>query len=142
MPNYLFPRKTKSQHISIFGGTESKKPILTSVKTQVYKRAKRCCESCGLKLKKSEGDFHHWRTPNISPTTKTVQFLCPLCHRRYGHKRKTVIHHDLVRGYRKETKIIRIKVGNHPRKGIPKKTTKEKKTTKKKTTRKNEKLRK
>lgn len=121
----------------IFGKTESRKPILSSVKTQVYKRARGCCESCGLKLKKSEGDFHHWRTPNISPTAKTVQFLCPLCHRRYGHKRKVITVGNPIMGYTKKVKITRIKVRKHTRKGQTKKTTRKKKSkSKKKTTKK------
>jgi hypothetical protein len=69
---------------------EGRKPIKISVKRDVYKRAKGKCECCGIILNMSHGDFHHTRTPKISPTAKTVQFLCPTCHRKYGHKRKVV----------------------------------------------------
>jgi hypothetical protein len=35
----------------------------------------------------SEGDFHHIRDPTVTPRASSVRFLCPLCHRKYGHKR-------------------------------------------------------
>jgi hypothetical protein len=57
------------------------------VKRQVYKRAKGRCEKCGIRLKINEGDFHHTRDPTVIPRASSVRFLCPLCHRRYGHKR-------------------------------------------------------
>jgi len=135
MPNYGFPTISKKQQELVWGKTESRKPILASVKTAVYKRAKGRCESCGLILKKSEGDFHHYRTPNISPTSKTVQFLCPICHRRYGHKRKVITHSNLITGDQKEVKIIRMKVRKH-KKRKKKKTTHKKRKVKKKTIRK------
>ena len=119
------PTITKKQRESIFGGTESRKPILASVKTEVYKRAKGCCESCGDKLTKSQGDFHHWRSPKISPTAKTVQFLCPTCHRKYGHKIQVVVHNGILRKW-KETTIVRLKVKKHQQKKT-KKTKKKKK---------------
>jgi len=59
------------------------------VKRQVYKRAKGKCEKCGRSLTMREGDFHHVRDPTVTPRAKSVRFLCPLCHRRYGHKRVT-----------------------------------------------------
>jgi hypothetical protein len=65
----------------------SRKPIPVKVKRQVYKRAKGKCEKCGIKLKMSEGDFHHIRDPTVTPRASSVRFLCPLCHRKYGHKR-------------------------------------------------------
>jgi hypothetical protein len=64
----------------------TRKPIPMKVKRQVYKRAKGRCEKCGIKLKMSEGDFHHIRDPTVTPRPSSVRFLCPLCHRKYGHK--------------------------------------------------------
>jgi hypothetical protein len=108
-----------------------RKPIKIRVKREVYKRAKGKCEHCKIKLSISEGDFHHTRTPSISPTAKTVQFLCPTCHRRYGHKRKTVTHD---KGYIFEEKVQVIKrkkapVTSKKEKTRPKKKPKSKKTT-------------
>jgi len=57
------------------------------VKRQVYKRAKGKCEKCRIKPKMSEGDFHHIRDAKVIPRASSVRFLCPLCHRKYGHKR-------------------------------------------------------
>ena len=109
-----------------------RKPIKVSVKREVYKRAKGRCESCGIKLAKSEGDFHHTRAPSISPTAKSVQFLCPTCHRKYGHKRKTVTHRGFFED-EKETIIKRKKAPTRKRTTTKKKSAK-RKTTKKKTT--------
>jgi hypothetical protein len=64
----------------------TRKPIPMRVKRQVYKRARGKCEKCGIKLKMSEGDFHHIRDPTVTPRPSSVRFLCPLCHRKYGHK--------------------------------------------------------
>jgi len=135
MSKYGIPTITKKQQEIIFGGTESRKPILASVKTEVYKRAKGCCESCGEKTEKSLGHFHHWRDPKISPTAKTVQFLCLKCHKKYGHKIEVVVHHGFLRN-RKESAILRLKVNKHPKKKIKKTVTRKKPKTKKKTTRK------
>jgi len=136
MPKYGIPTITKKQQEIIFGSTESRKPILAGVKKEVYKRAKGCCESCGEKTEKSLGAFHHWRDPKISPTVKTVQFLCLKCHKKYGHKIKVVVHHNLFRGDWKESTILRLKVRKHPKKKIKKKVTLKKLKTKKKTTKK------
>jgi hypothetical protein len=65
----------------------TRKPIPMKVKRQVYKRAKGKCEKCGIKLKMCDGDFHHIRDPTVTPRVSSVRFLCPLCHRKYGHKR-------------------------------------------------------
>jgi hypothetical protein len=64
----------------------TRKPIPMKIKREVYKRAKGKCEKCGIKLKMNEGDFHHVRDPTVTPRASGVRFLCPLCHRRYGHK--------------------------------------------------------
>ena len=104
-----------------FENKPKRKPIKMAVKKEVYKRAKGKCERCGEKLEFWEGDFHHTRSPSISPTAKTVEFLCPNCHRKYGHTRKTVKHEDLW-STSTETKIKRHRVA----------TNREKKPTKKK----------
>lgn len=70
----------------MFWEEHTRKPIPMKVKREVYKRAKGRCEKCGIKLKMSEGDFHHIRDPTVTPRASSVRFLCPLCHRRYGHK--------------------------------------------------------
>ncbi|MCX6661299.1 MAG: hypothetical protein NTY91_01975 [Euryarchaeota archaeon] len=133
MPTLGVATIKKKQRERILGGTESRKPILANVKTEVYKRAKGCCESCGENLKKSEGDFHHWRSPKISPTAQTVQFLCPTCHREYGHTIQVVVHRGILRKW-KESTIVQLKVKKHPKKKS--KVTLKKPKTKKKTTRK------
>jgi len=121
------------------GYEESRKPIKASVKTEVYKRAKGYCECCGIQLARIHGDFHHWRSPTISPTAKTVQFLCPTCHRKYGHTRKVVTHYYIT-GDEKEIVTIRHKVKRKKKatkkKPIARRKTRKRKTTKKKTTKK------
>ena len=109
-----------------------RKPVRATVKREVYKRAKGKCEHCGIKLAPSEGDFHHIRAPSISPTARTVQFLCPTCHRRYGHSRKTVTHYGFFED-EKETTIKRKRVPMKRKTTIKRKPAK-KKTTKRKTT--------
>jgi hypothetical protein len=113
---------------------EGKKPISASVKTEVYQRAKGRCESCRDKLTRAQGDFHHWGSPKIASSAVTVQFLCPICHRKYGHTTKVVTHRGILRKW-KETTIVRLKVGKHPKKtGMLPRTkpkTKKKKATKK-----------
>jgi len=137
--SYGLPKLSKFEKEMLYGKKESRKPISGKVKTKVYKRAKGYCESCGTKLKKNEGDFHHWRSPTVSPTEKTVQFLCLPCHRKHGHKRK-VITHTTISGEKKEVKIIRIKVRKRRKKKSKKKskrrTTRKKRKTKKKATKK------
>ena len=64
----------------------TRKPIPMKVKRQVYKRAKGRCEKCGIRLRMSEGDFHHTRDATVTPRASSVRFLCLLCHRKYGHK--------------------------------------------------------
>ena len=56
-----------------------------------------------------EGDFHHVRDPTVTPRAKSVRFLCPLCHRRYGHKRVTRKVETFF-GTEKETKLVRQEV--------------------------------
>ena len=56
------------------------------MKREVYLRAEGTCEKCHLKLKMNEGDFHHTRDPTVLPRSSSVRFLCPNCHRKYGHR--------------------------------------------------------
>jgi len=114
-----------------------RKAIRVSVKKEVYKRAKGKCECCGTSLKSNEGDYHHTRSPTVSPTAKTVQFLCPLCHRRYGHKRKTITRGDGILWEEKVT-VIKRKKAPIKRKTTGKKTSKRQATkkTKKQTSKK------
>ena len=114
-----------------------RKTIKTSVKREVYKRAKGRCERCGKKLPFTGGAtcYHHIRKPSISPTAKTVQLLCRNCHAEHGHKHKTVTRSGLL-FEEKETVIKRKRVKKKPKikKKTIKKTTKKKKTSKRKTT--------
>ena len=87
-------------------GDESRKPLPMRRKRAVYERARGCCEKCGRKLSISEGDFHHTRDPSVIPRAENIRFLCPLCHRRYGHKRKTLRRETLL-GTEKEVRIVR-----------------------------------
>jgi len=83
----------------------SRVPIKASVKKAVFKRAKGKCESCGISLEPNEGDYHHTRDPTVSPIAKTVQFLCPNCHRRHGHKRTV----RTETGFLTTQKVVRVK---------------------------------
>ena len=57
------------------------------MKKAVFERAQGQCESrnCNKNLKwgsrgtGTRGIFHHTRSPSISPTEKTVRFVCPDC---------------------------------------------------------------
>lgn len=112
--------------------------------------AKGKCEKCGIKLKMNEGDFHHTRDPTVTPRASSVRFLCPLCHRKYGHKRTVrkvnadtfwetkevrTIPRDVVKVKRKKPKIRRKAIrdfwGNII--GYRKVKSRKRKTTKKKT---------
>lgn len=121
--------------IPLNSGTESKKPVPASVKAEVYDRAKGRCESCREKLTRSQGEFHHWGKHRITPSAGTVQFLCPGCHKTYGHAIKVVVHRGLLRKW-KETTIVRLPVRKHPKRirAVPaKKPMVKKKTAAKKT---------
>ncbi|MBM3708552.1 MAG: hypothetical protein FJW69_09520 [Actinobacteria bacterium] len=89
-----------------------RKPIRTSVKKEIYERSGGKCQRCGLPIKwgSKKGVFHHTRSPSISPTAKTVQFLCQNCHVEHGHSYKTVTHTNLFGFKNKETRIERKKV--------------------------------
>ena len=89
----------------MFSDEKKRKPIRSSVKKEVYQRARGKCERCGIKMKPRQGNYHHTRSPSISPTAKTVQFLCPNCHSWYGHTSKTKIE----RGFLSDTKVVTVK---------------------------------
>jgi len=94
--------------LSIWGEDE-RKPVPVKVKRAVYARAKGKCEKCGISLKINEGDFHHTRSPKVIPRASSVRFLCPTCHRRFGHQRVTR-KSDSFFGSDKEVKLVRQKV--------------------------------
>jgi|GEM_PF-1244300 len=90
----------------MFWGEKERKSIPMKVKRLVYLRAEGKCEKCGTRREMNEGDFHHTRDPTVTPRTSSVRFLCPNCHRDYGHKRTTRKRETLF-GTEKETKIKR-----------------------------------
>jgi hypothetical protein len=100
------PDNSNQEVNKVFWEDEGRKPLPMRRKRTVYKRAKGCCEKCGRKLSISEGDFHHTRDPKVIPRAENIRFLCPLCHRRYGHKRKTISRETLL-GTEKEVRIVR-----------------------------------
>ena len=104
----------------MFWEEKTRKPIPMKVKRQVYETAKRKCEKCGRPLKMNQGDFHHVRDPTVTPRASTVRFLCPTCHRIYGHKR-TTRKRETFFGTEKETKTIRQEVvkGKKPARKTP-----------------------
>lgn len=115
-------------------GDEKRVPIKATVKKKVYKRAKGKCEVCGISLEMKYGDFHHTRDPKVSAMAKTVQFLCPTCHRKYGHKRVTRTESDWW-DTKKVSKIVRQKVPKLKATTTKAKSTSKKSKSKKKTTR-------
>lgn len=90
----------------MFWEERTRKPISMKVKRRVFERAEGKCEKCGTPLKMNEGDFHHTRDPTVTPRPTSVRFLCPLCHRRYGHKRVTRRRETLL-GTEKDVKTKR-----------------------------------
>lgn len=94
----------------MFWEEKERKSIPMKVKRQVYKRAKGKCEKCGRSLKMNQGDFHHTRDPTVIPRASTVRFLCPTCHRIYGHKRVTRIRDKDTFWEENEKKIVRQEV--------------------------------
>ncbi len=64
---------------------KEKKKVPQGVKTKVYKRAGGKCEwpRCRKHLKRSEGEFHHWKD---RPTERTTAFLCHMHHRDKKYK--------------------------------------------------------
>ncbi len=117
----------------MFSDEKKRKPIRSSVKKEVYQRARGKCERCGIKMKPRQGNYHHTRSPSVSPTAKTVQFLCPNCHSWYGHTRKT----RTERGFWSDTKVVTVKrqrVKKAHSSSSTKSRSKSKKSTKKKAT--------
>lgn len=94
----------------MFWEEKERKPIPMKVKRQVYERAKGRCEKCGRPLKMNQGDFHHTRDPTVTPRASSVRFLCPTCHRIYGHKRVTRTRDSDTFWEEKETKTVRQEV--------------------------------
>lgn len=89
--------------------TEPKRrPMPLRVKRIVYERAEGKCQKCKTPLKIDEGDFHHKGKPT-STRPSSIVFLCPTCHRRYGHKWKTVKRETLF-GTEKERKLVQQRV--------------------------------
>jgi len=124
-----------------FWEEKKRKPIPMKVKQEVFKRAKGRCENpkCRKPLKwrdkgpgKIPGVFHHYRNPSITPTSKTVVFLCPDCH-SIAHEYKTVTKRDLFGVFsQKERKIVRKKFGATKKKTRKKTTKRKRKTTRRK----------
>jgi len=94
---------------------ERRVSILSATKKRVYERAKGRCESCGMPLKMTDrgAQFHHTRKPTVKSRSSTIQFLCATCHRRHGHKKRTVTKYDMLGRPNKVTKIVRLKVRKH-----------------------------
>ena len=91
---------------------EKRVPLPLKTKREVYERAGGRCESCGRPLKMNEGEFHHLRKPSVKSTASTIQFLCPTCHRKYGHEWRTRTVHTIL-GTEKRRYIKRKKVRKH-----------------------------
>jgi hypothetical protein len=91
---------------------EKRVRLRAETRKQVYVRAKKRCECCGMPLKISEGEFHHLRKPSINASPRTVQFLCGT-HHNLGHVRKTRTKQTML-GSRREPYVRRIKVRKHP----------------------------
>jgi len=85
-----------------------RKPLPLRVKRIVYERAKGKCQKCGTTLRIDEGDFHHKGKPT-STRPSSIVFLCPTCHRKYGHEWRTVKRETLL-GVEKERKLVRQRV--------------------------------
>jgi len=82
---------------SIWDEEERRVSIPMDTKREVYKRANKRCESCGIPLKMNQGEFHHRRKPIVKSRPSTIQFLCPT-HHKLGHKWKTITKQDPIFG--------------------------------------------
>ncbi|WGM90375.1 MAG: hypothetical protein NUK63_04430 [Candidatus Bathyarchaeum tardum] len=99
-----------------FDSEEKRVAIPASTKKEVYSRAKGKCESCGTKMKMTGdgGDFHHTRKPSVKSRPSSIQFLCAVCHRRYGHAKRTkIVKNAFGTVIEKKVTITRRKVGKH-----------------------------
>ena len=85
-----------------------RKPLPLKVKRIVYERAKGKCQKCKAPLKINQGDFHHKGKPT-STRPSSIVFLCPTCHRKYGHK-WTTVKRETWSGTEKERRIHRQRV--------------------------------
>ena len=107
---------------------KEQKTVSQSVKTKVYKRAGGKCEwsRCRKRLKRSEGEFHHWRDP---PTERTTAFLCHMHHREKKYKAHVYKVETDIYGNRRPILVRRKRI---PIKTVskPKRTTRKKKATK------------
>ena len=99
-------------------------PIRPSVKRAVFNRAGGKCEyrQCGIALKwgskgtgETKGVFHHIRNPSISPTEKTVVFVCPN-HHSVLHEYKTKKEHHPFFGEQTKREIKRKDPRTKPKK--------------------------
>ncbi len=99
----------------IFGEIQKEKRVRLpmKIKREVYEKANKRCQSCGKPLKMRQGEFHHLRKPTVKSRPSTIQFLCPTCHKAYGHEWKTrTVRTAFETG--KVPYIIRKKVREHP----------------------------
>jgi 5-methylcytosine-specific restriction endonuclease McrA len=85
-----------------------RRPVPSRVKRIIYERAKGKCQKCKIPLEIDEGDFHHKGKPT-STRPSSIVFLCPNCHRKYGHEYKTV-KRETIWGVEKERRIVRQRV--------------------------------
>ncbi len=112
---------------------EKRVRLPSETKKKVYERAKKRCQSCGKPLKRNQGEFHHLRKPTVKSSPSTIQFLCPSCHKEYGHEWKTRTVRSIFET-KKVPYIVRKKVRKHPSSPYWKeepKATKKKPTTRK-----------
>lgn len=91
---------------------EKRVSLPSKTKKEVYQRSDGKCESCGKPLKMNKGEFHHLRKPSVRSRPSTIQFLCPTCHRNYGHEWKTRTVHTIF-GEEKKRYLVRKKVHKH-----------------------------
>ncbi len=84
-----FDERARKAERLVYGDRAERVPIPQHMALEVYKNANKGCQCCGRPLRKiGYGDFHHTETPTKNPNPSKLQFLCPTCHRIYGHTRK------------------------------------------------------
>jgi len=92
---------------------EKRVRIPSATKKAVYERVNKRCQCCGKPLRINQGEFHHLRKPTVRSHPKFLQFLCPTCHKNYGHERKTKKVREMFET-RKLVVIKRKRVRKHP----------------------------
>jgi len=92
---------------------EKRLSLPSETKKKIYERAMKRCQSCGRPLKMNQGEFHHLRKPTVKSRPSTIQFLCPTCHKTYGHEWKTRTVRTILET-RKVPNIVRKNVRKHP----------------------------